>query len=269
LSGSGPGGRIVEADVLAAVAGRAAGADAPDRPAGRRVRQRIPLAGMRRTIADRLRGSLSTIVPVTLMREVEAEALVAARERLGREIGEAIPYDALFVKLLAAGLRERPELNAVVEGDAILLLDEVHIGFAVAVPGGLVVPVVRDADALPLAAVAAAARDLTARARAGRLRPADIEGGTATITNLGAYGVDAFTPIPDPPQSAILGIGRIRPAPALHEGSWTTRRVCALSLTFDHRVADGAPAAQLLDAVARLMGDEEGLMALADGARPG
>jgi pyruvate dehydrogenase E2 component (dihydrolipoyllysine-residue acetyltransferase) len=265
LTGSGPGGRIVEADVLAAVAGRATGAGAPSDGAARRIRQRIPLAGMRRTIAERLRGSLSTTVPVTLTREVEAEALVAARERLGRDLGTAIPYDALFIKLLAAGLRERPELNAVVEGDAILVLDEVHIGFAVAVPGGLVVPVVRDADARPLAAVAAAVRDLTARAQAGRLRPADIEDGTATITNLGAYGVDAFTPILNPPQSAILGIGRIRPAPALHEGQWTTRWVCVLSLTFDHRVADGAPAARLLDAVARLMSDAERLTTLAAG----
>ena len=197
--------------MLAAVAGRATEAGASSDGASRRIRQRIPLAGMRRTIAERLRGSLSTIVPVTLMREVEAEALVAARERLGRDLGAAIPYDALFIKLLAAGLRERPELNAVVEGDAILVLDEVHVGFAVAVPGGLVVPVVRDADARPLAEVAVAVRDLTARAQAGRLRPADIEDGTATITNLGAFGVDAFTPIPD---SAAVGDPRHRPHPA-------------------------------------------------------
>lgn len=261
IKGSGPGGRIIEADVAAEVAQRSA---APEVPVSgeRRVLRTVPLAGMRRTIAERLRQSLAATLPVTLTREVDAEALVAARAALARQ-GSAPPYDAYFVKLLAAALREHPELNAVVEGDTIEVLDEVHVGVAVSVPGGLVVPVVRDADRRSLAEVAAAIDDLSRRARANQLRPADISGGTATITNLGAHGVDAFTPIINPPQSAILGIGRILARPAVRDGQIVARRTCVLSLTFDHRVADGAPAADLLDAFARHMQDDGYLAELA------
>lgn len=261
VAGSGPGGRIIEADVAAEVARRGA---APEELAGvgRRVLRTVPLAGMRRTIAVRLRQSLEATLPVTLTREVDAEALVAARSGLAREAGGAPPYDAFFVKLLAAALRERPELNAIVEGDTIVILDEVHVGVAVSVPGGLVVPVVRDADRRSLTDVAAAIDGMGRRARANGLRPEEIAGGTATITNLGAHGVDAFTPIINPPQSAILGIGRIQARPAVREGQLVARRTCVLSLTFDHRVADGAPAADLLDAFARLMQDDRYLAEL-------
>lgn len=263
LVGSGPGGRIVEADVQAEIAKRSAAAASP--PPGtpadraRRIRARIPLIGMRRTIAERLRSSLSVAAPVTLTRDVEAETLVAARQRLG----SSVPYDALFIKIFAAALRERPELNAVVEDNAILVLDEINVGFAVAVPDGLVVPVVRNADARSLGEVAAEVRALADRARTNKLQPADVTGGTATITNLGAYGVDAFTPIINPPQSVILGIGRILARPVVRDGQLAAGQTCALSLTFDHRVADGVPAAQLLDVVARLLGDAQFLGTLA------
>src|SRR5436305_8558186 len=239
LTGTGPGGRIVEADVLAATV-------AP-RESPWRIRERIPLAGARRTIAERLRRSVDTAVSLTLTREVRAEALVAARKNL------AISWDALFVKLFAESLRERPELNAVIEDGEILLLDEVHVGFAVSLPGGLVVPVIRDADSRPLAEIAAGVRDLAGRARAGSLRPRDVLGGTATVTNLGAHGVDAFTPVLNPPQSAILGVGRIAQRPVVENGGLAVGWTCVLSLTFDHRVTDGAPAADLLAAVARRM----------------
>jgi pyruvate dehydrogenase E2 component (dihydrolipoamide acetyltransferase) len=254
LVGSGPGGRIVEADVQAAIAARAA-APAAAPSVDRKVRERIPLIGMRRTIAERLRSSLSSTAPVTLTREVAAETFVVARERLNAKLGTPIPYDALFVKLLALALRERPQLNAVIEGDAIIVLDEINVGVAVAVPEGLIVPVVRDADRLPLAEIAAAVRELSERARANRLRIEDVSGGTATITNLGGYGVDAFTPIINPPQSAILGVGRIQDRPVARDGQLVVGKTCVLSLTFDHRVADGVPAARLLDDVVRMMND--------------
>ena len=275
LTGTGPGGRIVEADVMAAVARKDSAPSAPQAapapsavpaaPVGppRKVRERIPLVGIRRSIAERLRGSQSTTASVTLTREVDAEAFWAARERLKERFPGGLPFDALFVKLLAAALVERPELNAVIEGDAILLLGEVHVGVAVAVPGGLLVPVVRDADKRPLGEVAADVLALSAKARAGQLRAEDMAGGTFTITNLGNYGVDAFSPIINPPQAGILGIGRILPRAVVRDGQIVARRTCVLSLTFDHRVADGAPAAQLLDAVATKMGDEAGLSALA------
>ena len=260
--GSGPGGRIVEADVLAKVSqGDTAGISGFS--AGRRVRQRVPLAGIRRAVAERLKRSLDTAASTTLTREAEAGVLVTARQRLAEKMGAALPYDALFIKLLAAALREHPELNAILESDSIVVFDEVHVGFAVAVSGGLVVPVVHDADSAPLAEVVRAVQELRDRALAGRLRPADVEGGTATITNLGGYGVDAFTPILNAPQSVILGIGRIAQRPVVRDAALAVGQTCALSLTFDHRVADGAPAAQLLDAVVRRMNDEQFFMALA------
>ena len=139
---------------------------------------------------------------------------------------------------------------------SILVLDDVNIGFAVAVPGALLVPVVHNADGRSLSDIAVAVRELSERAKGAGLKPADMNGGTITITNLGAYNVDAFTPIINPPQSAILGIGRILARPAVRDGQFVVRQTCVLSLTFDHRVVDGAPAARLLDRVAQLMNDE-------------
>ncbi|HEV7508100.1 MAG TPA: dihydrolipoamide acetyltransferase family protein [Thermoanaerobaculia bacterium] len=244
LTGTGPGGRIVEADVLAAES-------AAPRETAWRIRERIPLAGARKTIGERLRRSVDTAVSLTLTREVRVDALVAVRKNL------AISWDALFVKIFAESLRERPELNAVIENGEILVLDEVHVGFAVSLPGGLVVPVVRDADSRPLAEIAQDILELADRARAGSLRPQDVLGGTATVTNLGAHGVDAFTPVLNPPQSAILGVGRIAQRPVVEDGQIGVGWTCVLSLTFDHRVTDGAPAADLLAAVARRMSENK------------
>ncbi len=256
IVGTGPGGRIVEADVLAAVARRAA-TPAPSTAArpGWRVRTTIPLTGMRKTIAERLRSSLSTAVPVTLTREVDAEALVAARAGLSERLGRTVPYDALFVKIFADALSEDPTFNAVIENDTILVLEEIHVGLATALPTGLIVPVIHDAATRSLAEIVEQVHDLTERARASRLQPADVAGGTATITNLGNHGVDAFTPIVNPPQSAILGIGRILPRPIVRADQLAVGRTVFLSLTFDHRVADGVPAARLLDLVARRLAD--------------
>jgi pyruvate dehydrogenase E2 component (dihydrolipoamide acetyltransferase) len=178
------------------------------------------------------------------------------RDRLGSRLGVSLPFDALFIKILARALRDFPALNATIEGDAILVLEDVNVGFAVAAPTGLYVPVIRNADARPLAEVGTAVRELSERVRSGGVRLEDMADGTITITNLGAYSVDAFSPIINPPQSAILGIGRIAERPVAREGQLTVGRTSVLSLTFDHRVVDGAPAAQLLGRVADLMNDE-------------
>jgi pyruvate dehydrogenase E2 component (dihydrolipoamide acetyltransferase) len=257
VPGTGPGGRIVEADVQAAHAQTQASAvesPAPTAP-GRAVRTRIPLVGMRRTIADRLRSSVSTTASVTLSRDTDAELLIAARSALSTELDCSVPYDALFVRLLAMALGQRPELNAVIDGEAILVLEEINIGFAVSVESGLVVPVVQAADKRPFADLVSSMRELSGRATANRLRPEDVVGGTATITNLGAHGVDVFTPILNPPQSAILGIGRIVKRAVVVDDHLDMRSTCTLSLTFDHRVVDGVPAAQLLSSVTRVMND--------------
>ena len=258
LTGSGPGGRIVEADVQAALAKRSSAGQSS--AADQRIAKSVPIAGLRRSLAERLRNSLSTAASTTLTREVTADILVNARQKLAVTLGQAPSYDALFIKLFAAALRERPELNAMIENDIIIQFQEINIGFAVAVPNGLVVPVVRNADSASSREIAKTAQELTDRVLSGRLQPADVEGGTATISNLGSHGIDAFTPILNGAQSAILGIGRIAPRPIVRNTELVIGRTCVLSLTFDHRVTDGVPAAQLLDAVARRMNEESFLL---------
>ena len=256
LQGSGPGGRIVEADVMAAAGGGFAPQPADRTDATWNVRNRIPLAGMRAAIAERLRHSLTTAAALTITREAIAGGLVAARQRLATDLGTEVPYDALFVKLLGVALREHPRLNSVIEDDAILELDDVNVGFAVALPGGLIVPVVRNADTRPLEEIVRQVQQLTKRARAGKLRPSDATDGTASISTLGSHGVDAFTPILNPPQSVILGIGRIIERPVVQERKIVSALTCVLSLTFDHRVVDGAPAAQLLESLGQKLADD-------------
>lgn len=260
LTGSGPAGRIVEADVRAAIQG--ATRSAPAVQSGLVVRERIPLSGMRRTIAERLRYSLEQAVPLTLTREVRADILEAARTQL-TGMGRAVSYDTLFIKALATALRDDPRLNASIEGDSIYIYDSINIGFAVAVPGGLLVPVVRNADSQPLSEIQRAVERLSVAARAGRLSSDDVLAGTVTVTNLGAHGVDAFTPVLNPPQAAILGIGRIQKKPVVDGDAVVPGSTCVLSLTFDHRVSDGAPAAQLLAALAAVISDKRQLAAFA------
>ena len=280
LNGSGPNGRIVEADVMARVNAKQEtqnasipGSALPGEVAGQRadhlgvrVRQRQPLSTMRRTIGERLRRSQSTAVSLTLTREVEADRLVAARKSLSEKLGLSIPYDAFFAKLLAGALSAQPELNSVIEDNTLVIFDEISIGVAVSVPGGLIVPVVRDVMQTSLASVAGQIRVLSERARTNTLRPDDLAGGTATITNLGGFGVDAFTPVLNPPQSCILGIGRIQPRVVARERAMALANTCWLSLTFDHRVTDGVPAAQALDFIAQKMNDEAWLLSLAEHA---
>jgi pyruvate/2-oxoglutarate dehydrogenase complex dihydrolipoamide acyltransferase (E2) component len=262
ITGSGPNGRIVEADVRAVLAASVAPNQAGTAPLLRRAGRRIPLTRMRATIAERLHHSLMTAASITITREVVAEKLVEMRRRLAATLGVKLPYDALFVKLFATALREYPTFNSILQKDTIVVLDDVHVGFAVALPEGLVVPVVRNADSRTLADIATTMSELTARAQVGSLRPADVTDGTASISNLGSYGVDAFTPILNPPQSALLGIGRVAERATVENGRIAIAPTCVLSLTFDHRVADGAPAARLLDSIARQMADDSYLGAL-------
>ena len=252
VTGSGPGGRITESDVQAAAAA-SAGPPAAAAPAAPRVLRRVPLTGMRGLIAQRMQHSLTSTAQLTLTREVDACPLVQARELLvagAAAEGLRVSYDVLLAKSLAAALLAHPALNATIEGEAVVLLAEAHIGVAVAVEDGLVVPVLRDAAHRPALDLARELTGLTDRARQGRLQPSEMEGGTATLTNLGAYHIDAFTPIINPPQSAILGVGSIAPRPAVGEdGALTVRPTVHLNLTFDHRVADGVAAATLLESM--------------------
>jgi len=256
VKGTGPGGRIVEADILSLVSKPVTAVQAPTPATDGAAAERIPLAGLRRSLADRLRTTLSTAASTTLTREVNAELLVAARKTLAGKLGQAPSFDSLFIKLFAAALHDRPELNATIENDCIVRFHEINVGFAVAAPSGLIVPVIHNADSASFSEIARAVQDLADRALTSRLQPAHLDGGTATISNLGVHGVDAFTPILNGSQAAILGIGRIAERPVARGGQFVAGQTCVLSLTFDHRVADGAPAALLLDAVARHMTDE-------------
>ena len=266
LAGTGPGGRISEADVQAAVEKAAVHSTSHCQAPGRSVLRRIPLAGRRKVIAQRMAASLATAAQLTVMREVDASALVQARQALAAraaELGVRVSYDAILAKALAAALKEQPVLNAVIEGEEIVVLDEVHVGIATATPAGLVVPVVHDADTLSLIAVARAIEEFAARAAGGKLLPDEMTGGTVTITNIGLFGIDTFTPILNPPESAILGVGRIAPRPIVIDGGLYIRPTVHLSLTWDHRVADGAEAGLLVKRVAELIGDPGYLSSLA------
>jgi pyruvate/2-oxoglutarate dehydrogenase complex dihydrolipoamide acyltransferase (E2) component len=277
---SGPNGRIVAADVQATIAGEWGSRGAREQqikgeklPASHfppptssfplPAASRKPLTPMRRTIAERLRQSQNTTVALTLTREVEADIFVKARKALGEKLGGSVPYDAIFVKVLADALIEFPALNATIEENELVQFGDISIGFAVSVPEGLLVPVVHQANTVKLKTVAERMRELIAKAKSNALRTEDLSGGTSTITNLGAFGIDSFTPVINPPQASILGIGRIKPRLQVREdGSFYAANTCWLSLTFDHRVADGAPAAQLLDGVARRMNDVDYLWSL-------
>jgi pyruvate dehydrogenase E2 component (dihydrolipoamide acetyltransferase) len=254
LSGSGPGGRIVEADVRAAIAS----AHAPSAHPNLVVRQRTPISGIRRTITDGLRFGIEQAIPLTITREVRADRLLTVRSRLA-EAGIKVSFDTLFIKALSMALRQDPRLNASIQGDSICIYENINVGFAVAIPGGLLVPVVQDADRKSLSEIEQTVQRLVEAARLGRLSSEDALAGTITLTNLGAYGVDAFTPVLNPPQAAILGIGRILRKPVVDEHGVVPGSVCTLSLTFDHRVCDGAPAAELLAAIATNISDERQL----------
>jgi pyruvate dehydrogenase E2 component (dihydrolipoamide acetyltransferase) len=191
-----------------------------------------------------------------LFRTVDAGRLVAwhesARRRWGHQEAK-ITYTDLLVRLVAAALRAHPRLNAAFVDGAISLNDEVNVGLAVAVEDGLVVPVVQRADELRLREIAARRQDLVARAQAGRLRPEDVRGGTFTLSNLGMYGVDSFSAIINPPQAAILAVGRIAERVVPVDGRPAVRSMMDLTLSCDHRVVDGVRGAQFLATLAELV----------------
>ena len=266
LVGSGPGGRIIERDVSAAAAAPAvapmpvaaapplAPAPAvPDVAAG----QVIPLEGVRRVIAERMLQSLQGSAQVTLVAEADARRFHELRTELaGRHesaLGFRISYNDLLIRICAHALREHPRANSSLEGDAIRLHDVVNVGLAIEAGGDLVVANVKHADRKSLVEIAADLRALVDRAHANKLDLDDITGGTFTISNLGVYGIDAFTPVLNPPESAILGVGALREKAVARDGEVTAELSMTLSLTFDHRIIDGAPAARFLARIRELI----------------
>ena len=236
LQPTGIGGRIRERDVRAAQHSSTSGRE-------------LPLTALRRTIAERMMHSLQNTAPVTLTSRADATQLVALRNHFKAAASDDLvpSYTDIIAKLTALALQRHPLLAARWAGDRILLPEAIHIGIAVDTEQGLLVPVLRDVASLSLAALAVRSRDLIAATRARRVKPEDLQGGVFTITNLGSFGVEAFTPIINFPECAILGLGAIRrEVVALEDGSFASQEQLTLSLTFDHRIVDGAPAARFL-----------------------
>jgi pyruvate dehydrogenase E2 component (dihydrolipoamide acetyltransferase) len=253
VSGTGEGGRVTEKDVLAFVeAQQAKAAPSEAKPAPTpSPGETIPLSGARGTIARRMHDSLHSMAQLTLHTEADVTELVALRESL--KAHTPLTYTDLIVRACALALRQHPRLNATLEGETIRLLPQINIGLAVALDDGLIVPVIAAADQKSLADLAQLRTRLAERARAGQLTKEEISDGTFTVTNLGNYDIDAFTPIINPPEAAILGVGRIIEKVVIYQGKIAQRAMITLSLTFDHRLVDGAPAAAFLQTIQQLL----------------
>jgi len=252
VAGTGPGGKITQEDVERAQAPLAKPPAAAPRVALPEVEvlERVPLKGVRGIIAERMATSTRTTAHVTLLMEADATEFVAMRERLKARVAEewgfAPAYNDLLAKIVAMALRQFPYMNARLTPDAIERLAHVNLGMATDTERGLLVPVIRDADKKSLRQFGTEFRELVDRARGGKSLPDDLTGGTFTITNLGMYDVLAFTPVINLPEAAILGVGGITPKPVARNGQVEVRQMLILSLAFDHRLVDGAPAARFL-----------------------
>ncbi|MBM3263319.1 MAG: 2-oxo acid dehydrogenase subunit E2 [candidate division Zixibacteria bacterium] len=263
IVGTGPGGRVVFADVegfaasapaqvAAPVATGIAAVSAPLAASSKEKREieRIPLAGIRKVVATRLAASASTIPHFYLTIQIDMTAAVDLRQQLlayGEGKGLArVSFNDMVIKAVAVALKAFPAVNASIEGDAIVRYGEVHVGFAVALEGGLVVPVVPNADAKSVFDIAATTRALDEKAKSKGLSPDDYGFGTFTVSNLGMFGVDQFTAIINPPEAAILAVGRICKEPAVVDDTVAIRSIMHITLSSDHRLIDGAVAAGFL-----------------------
>jgi len=282
VAGSGPGGRVLKADVERAASGGAMPREmsrplatavrpvtmeesvdpAADRrqgqPAAGPLVERLPLRGIRRAMARRMAQSVHVAAHCTGMSEVDVTELVAIRRQMAAQAAEKgikLTYMPFIIKAVISGLKKYPIMNATLddEKEEIVIQRMYHIGIAVDTPDGLVVPVIHDADRLSLLQLAEAVQTLAARAREGRLRPEDVQGGTFTISNIGAIGGTFATPIINYPEVAILGVNRIEPKPVVRDDQIVIRQIMGLSLSFDHRVIDGATSARFTAHVARYL----------------
>jgi pyruvate/2-oxoglutarate dehydrogenase complex dihydrolipoamide acyltransferase (E2) component len=220
--------------------------------------QELPIAGVRRVIFKNMHLSLATQAQLTLHTEASAEAMIRLRSRMNAA-GAKVSYNAVLVKAIAQALKQHPLVNASVEGEVIKVWRQVHVGVAMDVGKGLIVPKVRNADAKSLREISADIDRLVEAARAGSLALDDLALGTFTLTNLGAWDIDDFTPIVNHPESAILGAGRIVEKPVACNGQVVIEPRMALSLSFDHRIIDGAPGAAFLKTIKDMI-EEPGLM---------
>ena len=270
IEGSGPRGAVTRADVEEA-------AERLSVSASRRLSGVVeeaeveaqPLRGLRAVIAERMSAGWRERPQVTINMEIDATNLVSARQQLNAELATAghtdkVSYNAFITLAVARALREFPYVNVQLTEAGLVQMPAINVGLAVDTERGLLVPVVRDADAKDVLTLSRESLDLAQRAIAGRCLPDELSGGVFTVTNLGVYEVDDFTPIINPPESAILGVGRIVPKPVVFEGQVVVRQMMTLSLSFDHRLIDGGPAARFLQRVKHLLERPVALIAFSD-----
>ncbi|MBA3887467.1 MAG: 2-oxoglutarate dehydrogenase complex dihydrolipoyllysine-residue succinyltransferase [Acidobacteria bacterium] len=278
VRGSGDAGRVMRRDVESVNQGRdektppapesaaqaPAPTPAPARPSGERTEERVRMSKRRATIAKRLVEAQSTAAMLSTFNEVDMSAVMAMRERHKQGFkdrhGINLGIASFFVKASIGALRAFPRLNAEIQGDEMVLKQYYDIGTAVGAAEGLVVPVLRDADALSFAQIEAQIRDYAKRANDGTLSLADLKGGTFTITNGGVFGSLLSTPILNPPQVGILGLHAIQQRPVAIEGQVVIRPMMYVALTYDHRIVDGAEAVQFLVRIKQLVEDPGGLL---------
>lgn len=262
--GSGPGGRIVRRDIEAVISKQSAASSKqpavsiasdqlPVSPAAEDTA--IPATKLRQAIGRRLVESKTTIPHFYVTHEYKMEALMALRQQLNGYLpeGEKLSVNDFIVKGVALALREFPNLNAVINGDQILRKGQVNVGVAVTVPGGLLTVVVKQADQKPLRLISSEIKAMAARAREGKVKPEDVDGSTFSTSNLGMYDVDEFIAIINPPEAAILAIGSARQVPVVEEGQIKIGWRMKATLSVDHRISDGAEAAQFLQALAKYL----------------
>jgi pyruvate dehydrogenase E2 component (dihydrolipoamide acetyltransferase) len=262
LQGTGEKGRIIRRDVEAHLAQVVATSPSSALPAASPVStyKEVPLSQMRKTIARRLTASMQQAPHFYLTRSIRMEAAAAWREKLNTLSPIKISFNDLIIKAVATALRKHPYLNAAWMEDHIRLYEEVHIGFAVAVEEGLLVPVIRQADRKGLSEIAAETVALAQKARERKLTPEEYTSGTFSISNLGMYGIEEFTAVINPPEVAILAVGAITPTPVVKGETLNVERRMRVTLSCDHRVVDGATGAQFLQTLALLLEEPERLL---------
>lgn len=251
VSGSGPGGRIVKRDIeQAGNAAQPAGA----RPARAGDYEDVPLTQMRKTIAKRLGESIGPIPTFYLTAEFDVTRMAEMRAAMTEQGAEyKVSFNDILIKATATALAQHPEVNAHWTGEAIRQFNRVHIGMAVAVPDGLITPVIFDANEKGLANIAIEARELAGRARERRLKPEEYTGSTFSVSNLGMFGIDQFTAIINPPEAGILAIGSVDDKPVVVDGELVVRKRLRVTMSCDHRVIDGATGAKFLQTLRRMI----------------
>ena len=267
IPGTGPGGRVVRRDVEAVLAGKAAAGAAPTAPKipvskGSRADEAVALTKLRQAIGRRMTESKSHVPHFYVTYEYRADALVAMREQVNEymEEGGKISVNDFMVKATALCLREFPNLNAAFQGDHVVRHGAINVGVAVAVEGGLLTVVCKDADVKPLPQISQEIREMAARVRSGKVRSDDIEGSTFSVSNLGMFGVENFAAIINPPEAAILAVGAARKVPVVDGDSIRAGWRMKATIAVDHRVSDGAEAARFMKSLARYIEAPAGLL---------